>query len=136
MQQQQRQHHKQNAITTTTTTKEKYNNENNNNNNNNNTKITTTRTTQTTTKNKQPAKTNQVWTLAFSLGPPESTATQNSGDTPGVNWKHLSRPIIFKGPRGPSWALRLLRLRIFSPNQGPAWSIVGPLNRALYKDQS
>ena len=138
---------KQNATTTTTTTSQtKYNNNNDNNKN----KIQQREQQQQQQQHKQLQQREQhkqqpktrnrprptrhgSLHFPWASGPPESTATQISGDTPGVSWKHLSRPITFEGPAQTRWALRFLRLSVFSTNQGPEWPLK---TRAIHEDQS
>ena len=77
---------------------------------------------------------------SLGLWAPESTETTILSTHPGGELKsscrmfsYNSRPIRFKDPTQTTWALHLLRLSIFSTNQGPAWALK---TRALYKDQS
>ena len=102
-------------------------------------------TTQTTTKQEstgqdEPSMCPRVIVFSDPLGYSDD---KNSRDTPGVSWIHhadvqfgsldQSHSRAELGPAVTRWALRFLRLSIFSSNQGPVWALK---TRALCKDQS
>ena len=78
--------------------------------------------------------------LLWAPGPQKVQKRKNFSRHPGGELTSSCRCSVptlstnhIQGPTGPSRALRFLRLRIFSSNQGPVWALK---TRALYKDQS